>query len=328
MPLTLKAIRRMFGHRGRSGGRHQQSPQPADPLLAPQQAVGNQAMVNAQGATHRKLFYHVVKPEWRIGDEELESIDALVDRRKAADATVGRAPQTGRVDAHRPTGALRHLDPTTQLYIVGHGRMGQETMGQHGRTSALRRPKTRITAEALADHLIQDGLSQNHRVIKVWACWSGVCMPGQQESYARRLARALYARGFRQCIVDGYAGSVHVDTRRIPGSQRTKLTKNIALVMQLYEDEVKGKTMKLVRDNLDFDGVPYGILRGLRTQMHFKPKGLKAGFRTDADASSVLRDEAVGRAIRDDEGNLWIVIETTETRGALDTWRRNPDFRP
>ena len=71
---------------------------------------------------------------------------------------------------------LKSVKPDDMLYITGHSGQGLEIIGGT--------KGQRMTAQELAD-AIRDRLNVNHRVIKLWACYSG---DGMTETPRRGLA--------------------------------------------------------------------------------------------------------------------------------------------
>jgi hypothetical protein len=107
----------------------------------------------------------------------------------------------------RTAGSLTLLRSGGELFVVGHGHMGESIGSSSGSNGA----------RSLTTVMRNNGLpfSPEHPIwIYLWMCWGGTYTRrgiggiGKREPYARRLARAMAGSGFKNYYVVGFAGSV------------------------------------------------------------------------------------------------------------------------
>lgn len=105
------------------------------------------------------------------------------------------------------TGQLTRLNEGGNLYIVGHGNLGQG-IGTHDNF---------LNEMQLTQALIASNLTKNSETpinIYLFACWTATSVKktykrGKTEPFAKRFSRALAAAGFKNLRVIGFAGSVN-----------------------------------------------------------------------------------------------------------------------
>lgn len=150
---------------------------------------------------------------------------------------------------------LARVDDSSVLYIVGHGNLGLG-IGTHSHYS---------TAKDLTDLLKRDGLKESVAcLIKLWACNTGVKMPGQKSSYAAAFAEAMRP-SFPNVSIYGYVGwakkiypnfQKQIDTTAttVSGGYEKRLNERAKGNKILFAEGVKDtRVMKTTRWGRSFD---------------------------------------------------------------------------
>jgi hypothetical protein len=158
--------------------------------------------------------------------------------------------------------ALSKLAGSDILYVIAHGRYGKgsEIVGiVKGRIFGTR--KATMTAAALANALVDDGLSSAFGDVRLIVCWGGyvggnVTTGGHElrrknteAPFAGQLCSALKGKGFKRIQVTGYNGAVSYSGK---GSNAT-LTSVISNLADTETKEKFGAAMKLSADPLRED---------------------------------------------------------------------------
>lgn len=122
---------------------------------------------------------------------------------------------------HRDPTPLRVVEQDDVLIIMGHG--GKDETNKICVKQKTKGGKVQYefkTQDQLAAQLEAEGLSKNHKVIKLISCYAGgassidsdnnqfIDANPDKEFFAQLLAKALGRRGYRNIVVGGYAGTV------------------------------------------------------------------------------------------------------------------------
>jgi hypothetical protein len=179
------------------------------------QANAARKIVSDLAAAPPKEPHHYYNPFRKGQDYKLQGNRARFENKlhfDTLDSAAGKRP-------------LKDVDPNHVLVIDGHG--GNRKRGKIVNMTQLTDNTEFLTAEQLADRLIEDGLSRDHKVIRMSNCFAGglrlradsngnyhaSLRRNQQEQgvcFASQLAQALGRRGFDNIVVGGYPGTVHV----------------------------------------------------------------------------------------------------------------------
>lgn len=106
---------------------------------------------------------------------------------------------------------LSVVKPDDLLIIQAHSNKGLNDCGGHHEQSGHQYWET-MTASQLASRLNKKGLSEHHKVIRLYMCWAGGSVQGDPPIlFARELAKEMTGVGFKNIIVGGYPGTVSGD---------------------------------------------------------------------------------------------------------------------
>jgi len=122
---------------------------------------------------------------------------------------------------------LNSVKTSQQLYIFAHGSTGLD--------SIVDSSGNKLTVDNLVSQLVADGLSTDHKVIKLWACRGG---DGGLTSTAARLKHAAKSQGFNNLTVYGY-------TQDLWSTSKGALASKQAGNSDDFKDAVRAKNVRV-----------------------------------------------------------------------------------